>query len=134
MKVGAQKVRRGLEMVNLSAILLLVVAAPVVGDIGSCGEQPIELDAKTFFTNKALVDCARCRGCGIITSTCTKACEDPPIPTAFPEGCYPIVHDGEVCLHALEATSCSTYESYVSDQGASIPTECNFCPLPSGAP
>ena len=133
MKVGAQKVRRRFEFLNLAAVLLLVVAAPVVGDIGSCGEQPVELDAAVFFGKKAAVDCARCKECGIITSACTTACEDPPIPTAFPDGCYPIEHDGNVCLHALEATSCSTYESYVADQGASIPTECNFCPLTAGA-
>jgi hypothetical protein len=40
-----------------------------------------------------------------------------------------LVHDGEVCLNALDAASCDDYEQYVANQGATIPTECNFCPL-----
>ena len=116
------------EIMRLAAVLLLVVAAPTVGDIGSCGEAPSDLDAAAFFREKAAVDCARCEECGFTTAACTRACDPTqPLPT-FPEGCYPITHDGEVCLRALEAASCDTYASFVADQGSTISTECNFCP------
>ena len=133
MKIGAQKVRRGGEVLHLAALLLLFVAAPTVGDIGSCGAQPADLDAKTFFRKKAELDCTRCRDCAIKSLTCARACDPTLAPTAFPKGCFPIEHDGEVCLNALEASSCAEYGTFVSDQGATIPTECNFCPL-QGAP
>jgi hypothetical protein len=133
MKVAAQTVRRRFEILHLTAVLLLVVAAPTVGDIGSCGAKPTDLDAPTFFKEKAAIDCARCRECGFKTMTCARACDPTQTPKAFPVGCFPITHDGEVCLNALEATDCQGYGTFVSDQGASIPTECNFCPL-EGAP
>lgn len=133
MKVGMQKVRRRLEAIPLSAILLLFVAAPTVGDIGSCGEPPVELDPKKFFLEKAALDCTRCRECAIKSATCARACDPKLAPTEFSKGCYPIVHDGDVCIRALEASDCSEYATFVADQGATIPTECNFCPL-EGAP
>lgn len=133
MNVGTQKVPRGWEVLRLAAMLLLVVAAPTVGDIGSCGETPKDLDPKAFFKSKAALDCERCKECSIQSLTCARACDPALAPTAFPEGCFPIQHDGDVCLHALEASSCATYATFVSDQGATIPTECNFCPL-EGAP
>jgi hypothetical protein len=113
---------------RLCAALLLVVAAPTVGDIGSCGGQPNELDPVAFFQQKASLDCARCGECDLHTQACARACDPKQAPTAFPVGCYPLVHDGEVCLHALEATGCSQYRSFVSDRGSTVPTECNFCP------
>ena len=133
MKVAAQRVRRHVEVLHLAAVLLLVVAAPTVGDIGSCGAEPSDLNPITFFKDKAKLDCARCRDCEITTKPCTQACDPNEAPTEFPEGCFPIKHDGEVCLHALEASSCEDYSTYMADQGATIPTECNFCPL-EGAP
>jgi len=132
-KVAAQSVCRRLEVPHLAAILLLVVAGPTVGDIGSCGAKPTDLDARAFFKRKAEIDCTRCHECTITTAACARACDPAQAPKAFPEGCFPITHDGEVCLHALEATSCQDYENFVADQGATIPTECNFCPL-EGAP
>ncbi|HMY19026.1 MAG TPA: hypothetical protein PKA58_22025 [Polyangium sp.] len=133
MNVGTQKGRRRLATLPLTAILLLFVAAPTVGDIGSCGEQPVELDPKAFFEKKAALDRERCRECAIQSAACTRARDPKQTPTEFPKGCYPIVHDGDVCLRALEATDCSEYATFVADQGATIPTECNFCPL-EGAP
>ena len=116
------------EILRLAVMLVLVVAAPTVGDIGSCGEAPADLDAAAFFREKAAVDCARCQACGFSTAACTRACDPMQPVQSFPEGCYPIVHDGEVCLRALEAASCETYASFVADQGSTISTECNFCP------
>lgn len=133
MKVGAPKMYRRGEVLHLALVLLLVVAAPTVGDIGSCGETPTPLDVQTFFKKKAALDCLRCRDCAIQSFACTQACDPSQTPTALPEGCFPITHDGEVCLHALEATSCEGYAIFVADQGATIPTECNFCPV-EGAP
>lgn len=116
------------EIMRLAAMLVLVVAAPTVGDIGSCGEAPADLDAAAFFREKATVDCARCQECGFSSAACARACDPTQQPQSFPEGCYPIVHDGEVCLRALEAAACDTYAGFVADQGATISTECNFCP------
>jgi len=116
------------EITRIILILLLVVAAPTVGDIGSCGEAPVDLDGAGFFREKAKVDCARCGECSLSTALCTAACTGAGLPTAFPEGCFPIVHDGEVCLRAIEAASCENFTTFVADQGATIPTECNFCP------
>jgi hypothetical protein len=62
-----------------------------------------------------------------MTETCKRAC-GAAMGGTFPTLCYPLVHDGEVCLDALEAASCSTYASYVADVGATVPTECDFCP------
>jgi len=130
---GARRpIGRG-EIARLSAALVLVVAAPTVGDIGSCGQTPEDLDAAAFFRAKSTIDCDRCAECGFSTAACTRACDPLAELGTFPEGCFPIVHDGEVCLHALQASSCETYASFVSDVGSTIPTECNFCP-PEEAP
>ena len=51
----------------------------------------------------------------------------------FPVNCYPVVHDGEVCLDALQVASCADYASFKADQGSTIPTECVFCPLDGGS-
>jgi hypothetical protein len=40
----------------------------------------------------------------------------------------PLVHDGEVCLRALDDGGCEDYRNYMSDLSPSVPTECNFCP------
>lgn len=120
---------RAAEILRLAMVLLLIVAAPTVGDIGSCGEDPADLNAAEFFKKKAEIDCARCAECGFETLTCSFACDPTKAATEFPEGCYPIVHDGDVCLRALHATSCESYSLFVADTGATTPTECNFCPL-----
>jgi hypothetical protein len=115
------------EVVRLIVITWLFTAAPVAGDIGSCGQAADDLDAAKFFQAKADVDCQQCSGCGFATNTCVRACSAPP-ERAFEVDCYPLVHDGEVCLDALRAASCDEYRAYVDDQAPEAPTECNFCP------
>jgi hypothetical protein len=109
-------------------LLLGFVAAPVVGDIGSCGQEAQDLDPYKFFVVKDQIDCERCNECGILTEACARACDPAPEAEAFPEGCYPLIHDGEVCLQALLAASCAEYEEYMADVSPTTPTECNFCP------
>jgi hypothetical protein len=116
---------RGLGLIGV----VLLSLAPVPGDIGACGQPVQELDATKFFESKQAVDCERCDECGIDDKTCTAACDGfTPTSTAFPEGCVPVVHDGEVCLRALLYASCSDYGAYVADSRPTVPTECNFCP------
>ncbi len=113
-----------------AAIFLLVFcAAPTAGNIGSCGQEAVELDDAKFFANKQYVDCTRCTECAIFTQACEAACAAVTVVGEFSEGFFPLVHDGEVCLDALDVASCDDYASYMADQNATIPTECNFCPL-----
>jgi hypothetical protein len=116
---------------KLGAVLLLVFSmAPAAGNIGSCGQEAAELDATKFLAAKAVIDCVRCTECALFTEQCRVACTAPsPAEAAFPQPCFPLVHDGEVCLDALSAASCDSYASYVADVDATIPTECDFCPL-----
>jgi hypothetical protein len=37
------------------------------------------------------------------------------------------VHDGEVCLRAIESLSCNGFGDVVDPQPI-VPTECDFCP------
>jgi hypothetical protein len=114
---------------GLGLLLLLFCTAPTPGDIGGCGQNPDILDAPTFFANKKRIDCSRCLDCGLTTQTCTTACDDnAPFDTQFPKDCVPLVHDGEVCLHALQYASCDDYATYVADSAPATPTECDFCP------
>jgi hypothetical protein len=114
---------------HAAAMVLAVMLGmgPTVGDIGSCGQQADALDARTFFIIKAGIDCKRCGECGLSGRPCDRACNQAP-ETAFPPGCQPFVHDGEVCLHALIHASCDDYASYVSDAAPTAPSECQFCP------
>jgi len=109
-------------------LMCLVLAAPTAGDIGSCGQAVEDLDPVKFFTAKRAIDCQRCAECGISSQLCAAACELPQAQPAFPHGCYPLVHDGEVCLGALRAAGCDAYAGYMDDAEADVPTECNFCP------
>jgi hypothetical protein len=45
----------------------------------------------------------------------------------------PLVHDGEVCLRALDDAACEDYLEYMSDVAPTVPTECNFCPAEGGS-
>ncbi|MBL9024099.1 MAG: hypothetical protein JNL21_18035 [Myxococcales bacterium] len=110
-------------------LLLLFCLAPTAGNIGSCGQEAVLLDEAKFFANKQYIDCSRCTECAIFTAQCDRACADIAVVGTFPEGCAPLVHDGEVCLDALQVASCDDYAGYVADEGATIPTECDFCPL-----
>jgi hypothetical protein len=113
----------------LAAILALVfTAAPTPGDVGSCGQQATALDEPLFLADRQALDCTRCMQCGLTTQACQNACNPKaPSPYVWAATCYPLQHDGVVCLDALEAASCSTYASFVSDVDPTIPTECQFC-------
>ena len=113
------------------ALALFFTAAPTAGDIGSCGQPPDDLDAAKFFGSKQATDCRRCGECGLDTKACERACAPALEQSAFPTGCWPLVHDGEVCLDALGAASCKDYAKYLADDAPTVPTECDFCPARS---
>jgi hypothetical protein len=119
----------------LAALLILSAGAPTVGDLGSCGQDAVLLDTNKFFEQKEAIDCQKCTDCAIFTKACDKACDNKLDVVPFPKDCFPLVHDGEVCVHALEASKCGDYETFMADEGALIPNECDFCPadkMPSG--
>ena len=95
----------------LCALLALVFGAgPTVGDIGSCSDQAAALDLATFQAERKAADCRRCQQCGLTTQTCTRACNPrTPGDVSWPATCYPLAHDGVVCLDALLAASCDAY-------------------------
>jgi hypothetical protein len=129
MTIGKTPLRDGAVRLAFAAVVVLFCAAPTPGDIGGCGQRVQPLGPEPFFLAKKDVDCARCKDCSFSTEFCQNACDaDVPPPTEFPEGCHPIVHDGEVCLNALEATGCDDYEDYIRDSGRKAPNECRFCP------
>lgn len=125
---------------RLAVLVIFFAAAPTVGDIGSCGAAPDEMDPVKFFTAKETLDCEKCQACEILSEACKRACEPELDLEDFPDGCRPLVHDGEVCLTSLEGAGCDDYRKYMSDFSPTIPTECNFCPpcddggLPDGSP
>ena len=127
----ARKPRR-LEYLALFAVVLLFVVAPTPGDIGGCGQSSEQLKATTFFHSKRVLECRRCHECDVAFQYCVDACDDSlAVPDSFALGCFPLVHDGDVCLRAIEHASCSTFMDYVHDDPRlrSSPTECNFCPF-----
>lgn len=108
----------------------LACMALTPGDVGGCGQPVQELDPERFFAAKKHADCERCQECGYETDACRQACDDrAPTRDSFPEGCVPLVHDGEVCLRRLLSASCREVAGYVADVAAVAPTECDFCPL-----
>jgi hypothetical protein len=111
----------------LAAVGALICLAPTPGDIGGCGQAAQDLDPETFFLSKQTIECDRCRECRIRTPACEAACSGEPVPTEFPEGCFPLVHDGTVCLRALTRASCDDHRAF-SGEPPSVPSECNFCP------
>lgn len=116
------------ELAVVAVLALVFGAGPTVGDIGSCGQAATPLDEATFAAERKALDCQKCEACGFTTQTCKNACNpDKPSDVAWPDTCFPLQHDGVVCLDALEAASCSTYASFVSDVDPTIPTECQFC-------
>lgn len=127
-KPAARSAPKAHEIARLAALLLVFLAAPTAGDIGSCGETPADLDPVKFFLAKEAIDCRMCGECGMATLACERACDNAPNQSAFEIACYPLIHDGEVCLNALEAAGCDEYRGFMSDVGATAPTECNFCP------
>jgi hypothetical protein len=111
----------------LAALGALICLAPTPGDIGGCGQAAEDLDPATFYLSKQTIECDRCRECRIRTPACEAACSAEPVPTEFPEGCFPLVHDGTVCLRALTRASCDDHREF-SGEPPSVPSECNFCP------
>jgi hypothetical protein len=106
--------------------------APSVGDVGACGKTATELSADSYAYARKNMDCSRCNDCGITTQHCQRACDASAKPdVSIPPTCKPLLHDGEVCLRALQAASCSDYEAFVKDDGASTPSECDFCQVPA---
>ena len=86
-----------------------------------------------FFATKKKIDCDRCNECSLTSARCAEACNPKkPIQRSFAAACFPLVHDGEVCLRALRHASCADYAAYVDDAQPQVPTECNFCPLEGG--
>jgi hypothetical protein len=120
-------------LVSTSVVALVLGVGATVGDIGSCGEDPKNLDSLPFATARKTVDCERCTECGLTTQRCVAACADAAPMEAFPPNCAPLYHDGIVCLRALLATSCSDYAQYVDDTVRLVPTECEFCRGPQDA-
>ncbi len=101
--------------------------APTPGDIGGCGQTAQDLDPLAFFQSKQSIECTRCQECRIRTPACEGACAGAEVEQEFPEGCFPLVHDGTVCLRALTQASCEDHRAFVSEP-PSVPSECNFCP------
>jgi hypothetical protein len=131
-------VSEGQGQLLLAAFLALVFGmAPTVGDVGSCGDTAAALDESGFASARKIMDCQRCSECRLSTQTCRAAC-DPGTPSnvGWPRTCHPLQHDGDVCLRALRAASCSGYATFVDDVAPSVPTECDLCrlALESGAP
>jgi hypothetical protein len=118
------------ELVAAALVAVVFVAAPTPGDVGGCGKTATALDPAAFARGRKTVDCQRCTDCGLHTQRCVRAC-DPSAPSdvQIPGTCHPILHDGEVCLDALLAASCSDYAAYVDDVDPATPSECTFCRL-----
>jgi hypothetical protein len=112
----------------LGFIALAFCAAPVPGDVGGCGQAAQELDPEAFFLNLQDSECTQCRDCNLTTAACERACGATLVQSQFPEDCVPLVHDGEVCLRAIQQSSCGDIREFMSDSSPRIPTECNFCP------
>lgn len=120
-------VRRS-ELAFAALLAVLFGAAPTVGDVGACGTKATPLDEATFAADRKALDCQRCTRCGLTTQLCADACDpSKPSPVGWPKTCFPVEHDGVVCLDALEAASCGDYASFVSDVAPTVPGECDFC-------
>ena len=121
--------RANLVVVAIAAVVF--GAAPTVGDVGGCGRTATDLSEARFQSARKQADCRRCGECGLSSARCVRACNkaEPP-DVGFPPTCHPLLHDGEVCLDALLAASCSDYATYVDDAAPAIPSECDFCRVP----
>jgi hypothetical protein len=119
---------RRLEIAMGAAVAIGLCTAPTVGDIGGCGVRATSLDMATFADERKQVDCQRCTECGLATMTCRNACDpNAPSDVAWPATCHPLLHDGDVCIRALQAASCGAYASFVDDVAPTEPSECDFC-------
>jgi hypothetical protein len=108
--------------------LAALCLAPTAGDIGGCGAEATPLDTQAFAQARKDEDCQRCRACGLVVPRCGRACDPAKPPdTSIPTTCKPLRHDGDVCLHALSAASCTSYATYVDETAPATPSECDFC-------
>jgi hypothetical protein len=117
-----------IEIVPLAVIAVSFLIAPTPGDGGCFTQTAKDLDPGKFFPAKQDLDCQKCLSCKFDTKTCLAAC-GPILVATFPDGCFPTERDGVVCLDALQLTGCDGYQSFVADEGSTVPTECDFCPL-----
>jgi len=116
------------ELAFAAALALVFGTAPTVGDVGACGAKATPLDETVFKAQRKELDCQRCTECSLTTQACADACDpSKPSDVAWPDTCFPLEHDGVVCIDALEAASCQDYASFVSDVAPTVPTECQFC-------
>jgi len=117
------------------AVLALLSMAPTSGDVGGCGTTATLLDRTVYADARKDLDCKRCEECGVATERCVRAC-DPKAASdiVLPVTCRPLYRDGQVCLRAIAAASCDTFETYVDDVAPAVPTECDFCKVPPEAP
>lgn len=110
------------------AVFAVLCMAPTAGDVGGCGTEPAGLDRDVFADSRKDLDCKRCTECSLTTQRCARACNlVAPPDTSLPTTCNPLYHDGEVCLRALDSSSCDTFATYVDDLAPAIPSECQFC-------
>jgi hypothetical protein len=118
------------EVAFVAVLAAVLCTAPTVGDVGGCGTPATDLPAGAFAAERKALDCQRCTQCELTTNACHTAC-DPKARSdvGWPATCHPLQHDGDVCLRALRAASCSDYASFVDDTAPTVPTECDFCHL-----
>ena len=126
---------RAIPRAPIVVLLALLCMAPTAGDVGGCGTEVTALDPEVFALARKDEDCRRCGECELRTARCVRACDaTKPTETTIPSTCEPIQHDGEVCLRALRAASCSAFSTYVDDVAPATPSECEFCKVaPTGA-
>ena len=104
----------------LVMLIGLLSLAPTPGDIGGCGQAAEDLDPRLFYASLAATDCRACQACALSTLSCANACDGSiTLPSAFPAGCAPLAHDGEVCLRRLRGARAQVGRShYHGDDGA----------------
>jgi hypothetical protein len=125
---------RARDLAIATVVALGFCIAPTVGDVGGCGATASSLDFATYSFDRKVIDCQRCKQCGLTSNTCKIACtRDAPSNVSWPPSCKPLQHDGDVCIRSLRAASCGDYASFVDDVAPAEPTECDFCHLVTDA-
>ncbi len=124
--------RATVAVVIVSAVFL---AAPTPGDVGACGKTAQEMSSASFAAARKRADCAGCTACGIVSDRCVRACNEKlPPEIALPPTCRPLIHDGEVCLRAINDAPCDRFATYVDEFAPATPSECTFCLVPPPPP
>lgn len=129
----ASRGRLGLRLAV--GVLAVLSMAPTAGDVGGCGTTAKALDRGVYGEARKDLDCQRCEECGVANARCARACDPKSAPEiVLPVTCRPLYRDGEVCLRAIAAASCDTFETYVDEVAPAVPSECDFCKVPPEAP